>query len=332
MGAERIEAQVTVPAGVTVSASNGAQTSAVTCTITAGTYYPTTLAAMLQTQLNDNVQGYPLSAAAMAAAVGYGTWSAGWLCNESATPLVPVFGTPDLTAVSTPTYLTAGPRGGIDYAVGLDSSGDGFTGGNVHDVGATDDLIIAWVGKWTTAPGDFTALISKGTGADGWIVYHNAGVLKMEGSASSSGTVALPTVGNWHAGIAVIDRGASLMRIGVVDLTTGTVTVGSTGATQASYTSAASFVVGGGGGWLANGASPFLLAGLWVGKGLNYATGMASGLSTALDNFRQAINSSFTVSLSTTTGLVSVSNSFWPSYVTFSSTLRSTLGFAYDFD
>jgi hypothetical protein len=58
-------------------------------------------------------------------------------------------------------------------------------------------------------------------------------------------------------------------------------------------------------------------------------------MSTALTNFAGAVGSSFTVSLDTasSTGRVTISNSFWPSYVQFTSTdARDVLGFEYDFD
>jgi hypothetical protein len=62
---------MTVPASTTVSASTGAHSTAVTVTVDAGNYYLTeaggvdSLIDELEAELNENVQGYPLTADAM---------------------------------------------------------------------------------------------------------------------------------------------------------------------------------------------------------------------------------------------------------------------------
>jgi hypothetical protein len=343
MGAERIESQLTVPASTTCSVSNGAQTSAVTCTLTAGTYFPTTLAAHLQTLFNANVNGYPRSAAALASVIG-GTWTSGsgWLCDESATPLVPAFGSPNLTAGVSPTYLNAGPAGGVDYAVGFDSAGDAFAGGNVFDVSAADDLIIAWVAYLPADLTDLTTntIVTKEAGGARYrlFMYRNSasscgvGLQTNDGvddlyAVTDNASAAL-NIGAWHVGIAVVDRSTNRSRVATYNLTTGVATVSAETniAALGSMSNAAAFTVG------SDVAAAWRMSALYVVEGSGVATGLSAGLSTAVASLGAAIGSSFTVSLSTTTGLVSVSNSFWPSYVTFNSTLRSTLGFAYDFD
>jgi hypothetical protein len=337
MGAERIESQLTVPASTTCSVSNGAQTSAVTCTLTAGTYFPTTLAAHLQTLFNANVNGYPRSAAALASVIG-GTWTSGsgWLCDESATPLVPAFGSPNLTAGVSPTYLNAGPAGGVDYAVGFDSAG------NVFDVSAADDLIIAWVAYLPADLTDLTTntIVTKEAGGARYrlFMYRNSasscgvGLQTNDGvddlyAVTDNASAAL-NIGAWHVGIAVVDRSTNRSRVATYNLTTGVATVSAETniAALGSMSNAAAFTVG------SDVAAAWRMSALYVVEGSGVATGLSAGLSTAVASLGAAIGSSFTVSLSTTTGLVSVSNSFWPSYVTFNSTLRSTLGFAYDFN
>jgi hypothetical protein len=337
MSAERIESQLTVPASTACSVSNGAQTSAVTCTLTAGTYFPTTLVAHLQTLFNLNVNGYPRSASALASVIG-GTWTAGagWLCDESATPLVPAFGSPNLTAVSTPTYLNAGPAGGVDYAVGFDSALDAFSGGDVHNVGATDDLILAWVGKFP-AIGNVDVMGKwPGGGIAGYSVFVENGSLLLytfDGVDIIPATAAAPTAGSWYAAIACIDRSTAKQRIGYCVLG-GSPTVSAEVSTTllGNITNAGNFVLGATNVYGSSSTYSPLIAAAYVVVGSGVATGLSSNLSTAVQSFANAINSSFTVSLSTTTGLVSISNSYYPSYVTFDSTLRSTLGFAYDFD
>jgi hypothetical protein len=342
MSAERIESQLTVPASTTCSVSNGAQTSAVTCTLTSGTYFPTTLASHLQTLFNANVNGYPRSAAALASVIG-GTWTAGagWLCDESATPLVPAFGSPNLTAGGTPTYLNAGPAGGVDYAVGFDAGAEYFDGGDVYDVTGTDDLIVAWVGYVASTPAGFNALITKmnpaiGAGwqvsidpGGGFVLYGQDAALAVLFNFSNASL----HVGEWHVGIATIDRATGKARIGTRGLTSGTTSVSSeTTVAATSMTNAAAFRVGDRADNAGAAPQSTKISAVYVVSGGGVAAGLSANLSTVLASFASAINSSFTVAISATDGRTTISNSFWPSYVTFSSTLRSTLGFAYDFD
>jgi hypothetical protein len=332
----RVLAAMTVPAvGAAYSASTGAHGAAVSLTLPGGDYFMTQdgglsgLLATWQQQLNDNVQGYPQTAAAMRAAVGYGTWSAGYLCNETSGNLAPAFGAPALAPISTPTYADPGPRGGIDLAVGLDSAGDGFTGGNVHDAG-TGDLCLAWVGYFTGTPGSFTALIGKGSGADGWIIYVNSGFLVFGSHTATAHGVPLPV--GWYAGMACIDRGAGAHRLAVMPLGGGPPSI-SSGVPDATYASSSSFIFGGGGTWLASAAAPCLLSALYVGTGAGAASGLSANLSTALTNFANAINAEWSVGMSEGDGRITVANSFWPASVQFTdTTLRDVAGFEYDFD
>lgn len=237
----------------------------------------------------DPSRGYPRTAAEMERAFG-GTWTGGfgWLCDETSGGLVPAFGGTTLPAASTPTYSHQGPRGAVDRAVGLDSDLDGFGGVDILDVGASDDLMIVWVGMFTGVPENFRAVVSKGAGTDGWIVYHNAGALKMEGSASSAGVATLPAVNVPFAGALVISRGESKQRLGVRSFV-GDASIGAEGATQASYTSASNFYFGGGGGWLASGAIPFQLAALYGVTGVGVAADRSANLSAALASFVAAV-------------------------------------------
>jgi hypothetical protein len=346
--AGRVEALCTVPSGTTVSAATGALSSAVTVTLPSGQYYPTAAGSIsgwtteLAAQLNANVRQYPESASALQAAIGYGNWAsgAGWLMQEASGSLAAAFGSPSLTAVSSPTYRNAGPADG-KYAIGFDSNADAFSAGDTFDVNATSDMAWAWVANFGT---DVLAnFLSKGiagvgegrlviyTSGSGGIVFEAYRTSDGANLASASITGASALFANvWHVGIATIDRGTGKMRIGIRTLS-GTSYLSSEATIAASDTSSSgSFLVG-----VQNVATApnFKMAALYVTTGSSVATGLSANLSTALTNFAAAINSSWSVSLSSSTGRVTLSHSFWPCYVDFSSTnLQALLGFEYDFD
>lgn len=341
----RIEALIQVPTGgASLSASTGALSSAVTVTTPAGQYYHTTAGGIsswgttLQTLLNTSVRQYPDNSSALQAAIGYGTWTggAGWLMQEASGSLAAAFGSPSLSATSSPTYQNAGPATG-KYAVGFDSSADAFTGGDVFDVNVGDDIVIAWVGKIPSAPANSTVL-SKRAGGSGYLLSTSGGtqfvfngydgVTSFDVGTGSGGLY----VGEWHVGIAVIDRGASTMRVGTRGLTSLTSTVGSTLSTTGMLTlaNADTFTVCGNA-LTGTALVGFNLAALYVVTGASVGSGLSAGLSTALTNFANAINSSWSVSLSTSTGLYTVSHSFWPiDLVWTNTTQRDLAGFDRD--
>ena len=336
----RVEARIKVPTGgASVSASNGAQSAASTVTIAAGDYYLTaaggvsSILTSFQTALNNSVQGYPTTAAAMQSAIGLGTWTSGYLMNESSGNLAAAFGSPSLTPSGTPTYGTAGPVGGIDLAIGFDSATEYFDGGDNFDP-ASGDLVIAWVAKLTSgANGD---IIGKGWGlgagnpryliareSNGITFYITDGVNTY--SAACSGHLDL-----WHVGIAVYDKTNNKMRVGTRSLT-GVESLGTNTTTVlGAMNNASSFVVGAAGAYTAD--LNVKMAALYVGSS---ATGIPTALSTSLSNFAGAINAGWTAALDTSsgTGRVTVSNSFWPSSISFTSTeLRDLLGYVSNFD
>jgi hypothetical protein len=156
----RVEARFTIPTGgASASVSIGASASAVTVTTAAGNYYHSAAggvsswATTLQDALNQNARGYPDNATALSAMLGYGNFStgAGWLMQDTATPLLAAFGAPSLSAVSTPTYRQAGLYAG-KYSVGFTGTSAAFSGGSVFNVTGTDDAVIAWVGYVASAP------------------------------------------------------------------------------------------------------------------------------------------------------------------------------------
>ena len=349
--AGRVEARLTIPSGgAAISASNGAQSAAQALTIPAANYFHTSaggvssLLTTLQSYLNDNVQGYPTTSAAMQAALGYGTWTSGsaWLLNEASGNLAPAFGATTLTATSL-VYGSAGPAGGIDKAISFDAGTDRADGGDIHDVTGTDDLIVAWVAKIASAPvGTVDTVITKMSTGAGWQVN----ILNGDGTYYFQGFDATPTqlflstvsgvsghIGEWHVGIATIDRSTGKARIGTRSLAgVSSVDVEKTVAAT-TMANAVAFRIGDRADNAGLAPTTTLLAAAYVVTGSGVATGLSANLSTALTNFANAVNSSFTVSLSTTTGLATISNSFWPSSVAWTNTsLRDVLGFAYDFD
>lgn len=341
----RVEAKFTVPAGVTVEAATCGQSSAITCTVPAGDYYASGLLAALHTQLNDNVQGYPTTAAQMAAAVGYGTWSAGWLFNETSSgTALAAFGGVNLSLSGTPTQNVTGFKGGIDKAVTV-TTGNGFSGGANYDVSAADDLIIAWVAKLDTdIPSGSLTLVSKGVGGAGYQLYYfrNSAVSAGVALRCSDGTdILYPTsdgggaslhVGKWHVGIAVVDRVRNVARLATQALDSGLQVLGGELGISAvgSMSNANSFTVG-----LAGGL-PLNIAALYIGKGSNVATGLSANLATAVSNLANAISASWSCTLDSTTGRVSVGYSpTSPGIPSFSldwtsTALRGQLGFARD--
>lgn len=339
--AGRVEARMTVPsAGAAVSASNGAQSAASTVTTPGASYYLTSaggVSSLLDTfaqYLNDNVQGYPLSAAAMQAAVGYGTWTAGWLLNESSGNLIAAFGAPNLTAVSSPLYGATGPRGGIDKAVSFDSTDDAFSGGDVFDVNGTDDLVLACVVRHDAAgTGD---MIGKWTGGStGWVLEAETTRYRFftqAGGPSNFADTSGMITGEWCALIAYIDRGASKVGLALKGLTSGTTLTANATFSLGDLSNAGNFRVGDQD-IAGAGTNSGKFAYVAIGTGTSVAANVHTNIATAIANFANAVNSSFTVSFSTTTGRATISNSFWPSSVAFTNTtLRDVLGFEYNWD
>jgi hypothetical protein len=340
----RIEARLTVPTGgLSVSATVANGGSAATVTVPAANYYPTDLLSTLKTQLDQTVQGYPQTAAATAAAFGTGTWTAGYLFNETSGNLAASFGAPSLTPVSTPTYGNAGPIGGVDKAIGFDSVADAFDGGDNFEPGAADDLILAWVGYHAPPADGFANWISKGLGGGGngrYSVYTStvAGATQLffdvtttAGTtvSTSIGTGTMATIANgWHVGMAVVERASGKIRLGL--RSAGVSYLANEAAVPAvSLASAENFLVG-----AQNVLAPVTLklSAMYIAKGAGAATGVSAGMSTALAAFEAAVSAAWTVSLSSTTGLVSLG---WTGYSTptwslswTDTSMRDVLGFA----
>jgi hypothetical protein len=345
----RLEARIDVPTGgaaVSATIPNGAGATA--ATVPAGSYFMSDdggldgLLETLKTKLNETVQGYPVTAAAAAAAFGAGTWTAGYLFNETSGNLAASFGAPSLTPVSTPTYGNAGPIGDVDKAIGFDSVADAFDGGDNFEPGAADDLILAWVGYHAPPADGFANWISKGLGGGGngrYSVYTStvAGATQLffdvtttAGTtvSTSIGTGTMATIANgWHVGMAVVERASGKIRLGL--RSAGVSYLANEAAVPAvSLASAENFLVG-----AQNVLAPVTLklSAMYIAKGVGAATGVSAGLSAALAAFEAAVSAAWTVTKSDTTGLVSIG---WTGYATptwsltwTSTNLRDALGF-----
>ena len=341
--AARVEAKIVVPTGgAAVSVSSGALTSAVTATLAAGDYYMTaaggvsSLPTVLTSTINAAVSPYPDNAASAAAMFGYGGWDAAWGFNIASGNDTGLFGGITLTAAGSPSYSNTGPGHGGDKAIGFTTVADVFSGGDVLDTTGTDDLAVAWVGYYSANGGVSRDLFSKYAAGAGWYIWtHGAGSqLRFtvdDGISVDIGTGGILT-GEWHVGIATIDRATGKGRIGIKGLTSGTSHVSAL-TTLTTNTLANATALTAGAGAIGSADTTFKCAGLYIATGASAATGLAANLSTALTSFASAVSSAFTVALDTTsTGRVTLANTFWPCSVAWTSTaLRDALGFEYDF-
>lgn len=243
---------------------------------------------------------YPQTAAQMAAALGYGTWTsgAGWLCNETAGDLAPAFGSVTLADSGTPTYSTQGPRGATDKAIGFTLATDNFGGGDVFDVTSTDDLAIVWVGYFSSNPAAIRSLFSK-YAPPGWILSARTdGVIRLSLSDGSTALDASSTTsgcqpGEWHVGIACVDRSTGQARVGTIGLNTATSSAGSATSTigHGNLSNATAFQVGDDAAGLFTAPGEFKLAAAYVVAGSGVATGLSANLSTALASFAASMKS-----------------------------------------
>lgn len=343
MSGEKIEAQFTAPS-VAIGIGSGATASTNSNVVAAGSYFMSGASgwlATLQATLNQTVGPYPQTATALQNALGYGQVTAGYLFQEASGNPVAAFGAPaSLTAAGAPTYRNVGSNATGDYAVGFSTVATSFAGGDVFDPAVGEDLVVAWVGKFTNASVVSSSLFSKWNGGvPRWVIWLNAAgkvefVVSDNVNSATAACANTVTAGEYHVGIAVLDRAANQVRVGIRTLSgVADVATATSSASVGSLASATAFQVGQTVAGLIDAATNFQLSALYIGSGAAFAASMSANLATALTNFANAINSSFTVALSSTTGLVTISNSFWPAYVQFGdATSRDAAGYAIDFD
>lgn len=236
---------------------------------------------------------YPTTAAAAAAAVPGATFTHGWLCNDLAGDMVPVFGGLTLTASGSIIYGQAGPLGGADRCLEFTSPATHgcFDGGANFDIAGTDDLVVAWVGLWSDLPSSFGAMFGKvsATFTNGWSVSGTDGrsIELAAGPGGTNGCSVIGTsafhVGAWHVGIAVIDRSTGKTRIGTQALG-GVQAISATGTCGAASFSVADPFTVGRSNWVSCN-DRFRFAALYIGNGPGAATGLSTNLGAALQVF-----------------------------------------------
>lgn len=335
----RIEAKMVNPssAAVSVTIPNGAGATSVTAA-PAASYYLTAaggvsgLLATMETALNDNVQGYPRTAAAATSALGQGSFTGGaaWLFDIASGNDSGAFGGVTMTAVSSPTYGTDGPRGGIDKAVGFNSANDAFSAGNVYNVGATDDLLgLLVVKQGSSANADMMGKL----GAAFWLVRFEPGngvrISVSDGVDTVHANSATEFIGEYVAIVFYLERATNMVGIAVKGLTSGTVATASADASAVgALTNAANLTVGDHGVHGATNSPLTAFAGVVTGSGK--ATGVHANIATVIANWAAAVNASWSVSLGTD-GRISIG---WTGYTTptwslswTDTTLRDVCGF-----
>lgn len=233
------------------------------------------------------------AALAQGALGGYGTLVAGYLFDVASGSIPAAFGSPStLTVTGAPTYGIAGPLGGADKAVSLGAyAATMIDGGDVFDLSATDDLVIAWAGRFTVAPsgGEFSQIIGKVTASfgDGWSIAAgdgSTGLVFSMGPGSSQGTSTGSSsdfrLGEWHVGIAALSRTTGKARIALRYLSDGDLRMSPLATVTATVANAASFTVGNSL-WVP-GQNGFQIAALLVGHGTGAATGVPENMTAAI--------------------------------------------------
>jgi len=251
------------------------------------------------------VTNYPASVAEAHAALGFGVFDHGWLCDDPSGNMAPAFG--GLTLVAGGTGIIYGDPGPINNGVDDKTIGFGaprtgkFDGGQAFDVGAGDDLLVAWVGMWRSLPSAFGTMFGKApaTLTNGWSVTGRDGTaLGLALGPGDSFGVSLNTaaayhVGSWHVGIAGIDRSIGRSFLGTRSVATGTALTNVNGNIDAqAILTAATFSVGSSAWVPAN--DNLRLAALFIGKSAGASTGLGTltNVAAALLNYHTYVTRS----------------------------------------
>lgn len=243
--------------------------------------------------------GYLRSAARLSQAIGWGTFTVGWLLDEASGNLAPAFGATSLSAVNTPLRGLDGPFPGLDKAIGFGGASDAWNGGDVLDVTAAQDLVIAWVARLSALPSGVRGFLSKFPvgGASAWqLQMDNASAsYYMQGNTAAAATnfTAIGAglhVGRWHAGIAGIERATGKAGIATkaFDVSSPSVTP-LANVSAIAFDNAASFRIGNRFDAPGNACLEQRIAYLAIGVAAGAATGLTANLSTAVVNLANAI-------------------------------------------
>lgn len=165
--------------------------------------------------------GYPTSGGEMLTAMGRGIWAggAGWLCEEtSPNALQPVYGAPALVVNGAPNYRVAGPLGDFAVQTTADISAQNWSGGDVFDCTAADDILMAGVSRIDIVPAAGRRIYGKsGVAASYYELQINTGAggglswIGVDGVAVTNwnaGATAAAHIGSWWCWVAAWERGA----------------------------------------------------------------------------------------------------------------------------
>lgn len=173
----------------------------------------------------------PATAAELAQVVGYGTWTVAYEPDVTSSPIAPLFGSRDMTVFATPTFGVSGPltatNKGITWRTGTFAS---TTSSAYYNVGAGDDLALLWVarqpsslltsrnrivGKAGTGGGYVIDAFASGSGP--YIDFRLSDGVDLVTVSAGFGSA---FVGDWHVGMAVLDRSTNKIRAGTRSLST----------------------------------------------------------------------------------------------------------------
>lgn len=239
---------------------------------------------------------YPKTATALRFATGYGTWTAGYLLNDTASPAVPSFGPVNLsTSLDSPTFHQPGPLGGTDYAVSMNGTDQLSTGSTtLYDVPATSDLAVLVVAKFSDTT-SFDTICSKGATSDPnlFILWKNANTLNIRsqtGFAAYSISVPFTRANEWVAILGVRDAATGRVRIGWRSLSTSGASElsANTSVPSGSLSNASPFYLGCAPSYGGLGSTT-LYSCLYVATGVGAAAGLAANMDSALSRFVNAL-------------------------------------------
>lgn len=129
---------------------------------------------------------YPATASAMALAVGYGTWSHGYLMNESSGNAAPAFGSGNLTA-TTVDYSNTGMLPG-ETAIGFDdNSGDKLEHSSITSIDGAD-LAAIFVVKFNARNSPRSVAHQRNASQWGWALRDSGSTLDFVLSGNGFGT------------------------------------------------------------------------------------------------------------------------------------------------
>ncbi len=242
------------------------------------------------------LHGFPTTAAQMTTACRGGVWSAGWLCEDAASPLVAAFGgtnLPEAASGGSPVYQVAGPLG--DKAVRVTVSNTGWQAASTAflDPSATMDICGVVVMRTLLPLSVTTTFLSKTdfAGGPGFELTITNSVVTFNidhtspGNVTANATVPESLASNeWFAVMFAMDKAAGTMRVAIQSLITGAQSVSNSqaiGSLGSVSNASAAFRVARGGGL----GNTLEVAGVYMAVAVGAAAGLPANLGTALSSF-----------------------------------------------